>query len=189
MPLSIASPRQPVHQRQVACQGYLRDDGLWDIEAHLTDTKSYAFSNADRGQIQAGEPVHGMWLRITVDDTLLILAVEAVTDFAPYGICPSITPNFQRLVGLRISGGFSRQVRELLGGVRGCTHLVELTGPLATTAFQTVYPSLARKNGNAVTKTNNRPLLLNTCHALAAESPVVLREWPAFYTGPDRPTT
>ena len=81
-----------------------------------------------------------MWLRLTIDDRLVIHAVEAATDASPYSICPAVAPHFQSLKGLRIDPGFQKQVRDLLGGTAGCTHLVELLGPVATTAFQTVFP-------------------------------------------------
>src|SRR5690348_7059853 len=101
MPLSPAAPRQPIHTRTIALNGYRRDDGLWDIEGHLTDVKSYGFESEWRGEVKAGQPIHDMWLRLTVDDHLTIRAVEAVTDSSPYRVCPEITPNFQRLVGLQ----------------------------------------------------------------------------------------
>jgi len=194
MPLPPPSAREPIHTRRVTCNGYRRADGLWDIEGHLVDTKSYGFSNQDRGEVAPGEPIHEMWLRLTVDDTLTILAVEAVTDHGPFGICPNITPNFQRLVGLQIKSGFTQAVRERVGGVHGCTHLVELTGPVATTAFQTIFPYLSRMRARQEGREDGppqaegdkakRPLLLNTCHAFASDSPVVKRQWPQFYTGP-----
>jgi hypothetical protein len=71
----------------------------------------------------------------------------------------------------------------LLGGVRGCTHLVELLGPIATTAFQTVYPARAqREAGRPVTQ---RPGIVDSCHAYASDGPIVKRRWPQFYTGTD----
>ena len=118
MPLSPAPPRQSVHDRQVRCQGYRRADGLWDIEGHLTDTKSYDFTNQHRGEVRAGEAVHEMWLRLTIDDDFVIRAVEAVADFAPYRVCPAITPNFQRLVGVKIAPGFRRQVARHLAACK-----------------------------------------------------------------------
>ncbi len=82
------------------------------------------------------------------------------------------------------------RVRERLGGVEGCTHLVELMGPLATTAFQTIFSAKhreQRERGNGSEKTSDkprkRPRLLNTCHAFASDSPVTKRNWPEFYTG------
>src|SRR5579859_7583727 len=138
MPLSEPAPREHLHTRQVECLGYLREDGLWDIEGHLTDRKTYSFPSDEHGEVTAGSPVHDMWLRLTLDDEMTIRAVEAVTDASPFRMCPNITPNFQRLVGLQIRPGFLPKVKQLLGGVEGCTHLVELMGPVATTAFQTI---------------------------------------------------
>lgn len=33
--------REHIHTRRVVSQGYLRADGLWDIEAGIEDTKTY----------------------------------------------------------------------------------------------------------------------------------------------------
>ena len=118
--------------------GYLREDGLWEIEGHIVDTKTYSFHNSYRGVVETGEPVHDMWLRLTIDDSMRIREVEAVTDHGPFRTCPAITANFKRLEGLTIGPGFRRAVRERVGGLQGCTHLVELVGPVATTAFQTM---------------------------------------------------
>jgi hypothetical protein len=183
MPLSHpAAPRQHIHTRRVEARGYRREDGLWDIEGHLVDTKTYSFDSTERGEVQAGEAVHDMWLRLTVDDDLLIHAVEAVTDSSPYGVCPAVTPNFQRLVGVRIGPGFRREVKQRLGGTEGCTHLVELLGPLATTAYQTIMP-LKMSEPRPEGAVRPRPRILDTCHALASDGEVVRIQWPEFYTG------
>ena len=68
MPLSPPPERELLHSRDIVLRGYRRADGLYDIEAQLTDTKSYGSANRDRGYIHAGEPIHGMWLRLTVDE-------------------------------------------------------------------------------------------------------------------------
>ena len=190
MPLSASAPRELLHTRQIECQGFQRIDGLWDIEAHMTDRKSYSFPSDEHGEVTAGTPVHDMWIRVTLDDGFHILAIEAVTDSGPFGVCPAIIPNFQRLVGTRIGPGFNRHVREHLGGTEGCTHLVELMGPLATTAFQTIFSARNRAERERGTgserpagKPPKRPRLLGTCHALAPDSPVTKRIWPDFYTG------
>ena len=180
MPLSPAPPRQSVHDRQVRCQGYRRADGLWDIEGHLTDTKTYDFTNQHRGEVKAGEAVHEMWLRLTIDDDFVIRAVEAVTDFAPYRVCPAITPNFQRLVGVQIAPGFRRQVARHLGGVQGCTHLVELLGPLATTAFQTIWPYRRHQKESAPGSESTG--FLDSCHALRRDGETVKAHWPQYHT-------
>jgi hypothetical protein len=183
MPLTPHAPRKPMHHRRVDCRGYLRDDGMWDVEGHLVDTKPYDIPNPDRGgTIRAGEHLHEMWIRLTVDTDLVVHAVEAKTDFGPYSLCGDITDNFRALVGLRIAAGWTQKTRELVGGVKGCTHLVELLGPVATTAFQTVYPARAKREGAG--RKAGKPPLLDTCHAYRSDGPVVKHKWPEFYTGP-----
>ena len=179
MPLSEPVAREKMHTRRIVLNGYRRTDGLFDIEAHLTDTKTYAFSNEDRGAIEPGEPLHGMSMRMTIDEEMTITGFEAATDYSPYSICPQVAPNFARLVGLRIGRGFLRAAAERVGGVHGCTHLRELLQQMGTVAFQTLYPVMAKKGGTA----SAEPGLLNSCYAYGADSPVVQRRWPEHYTG------
>ena len=179
MPLSSPEDREPIHHRRIDCRGYRRKDGLWDIEGHLTDVKSYPFANKFRGEIQPGEPLHDMWLRLTLDDDLTVIAAEAATVAGPYAVCPAITPAFAKLEGLKIGPGWRREVGRLLGGVQGCTHLVELLGPLATTAYQTIYTWNAGRNPKV--ETDRPPAHLNTCHALARDGEVVKEHHPRWY--------
>ncbi|MBV9755635.1 MAG: DUF2889 domain-containing protein [Alphaproteobacteria bacterium] len=183
MPLSDPAERELLHLRDIAIRGYRRADGLFDVEAHLTDTKSYGFANQDRGYVAAGEPLHGMWMRMTVDEDLTIVACEAATEFAPYAICPGAAPNFARLAGLSIKRGFLRAAAERIGGTQGCTHLRELLQQMATTALQTLYAVRTRREDP---ESGEKPAILNTCFAYATDSPVVRRRWPHLYTGAEQ---
>jgi len=175
MPLSPAAPRVLRHERQVHVNGYERQDGLWDIEAHMQDTKTSQIDTLDGQQIPPGVPLHGMWLRLTIDTDLLIIAVDAAMDHTPYRHCNEIEQAFQKLVGERIGGGWRRMIRDKLGGVQGCTHLVELLTPVATTAYQTLYEILHAKTGKVP---------LNGCHAWADDGIVVKEHHPQFYRNP-----
>ena len=181
MALTEPVARKHMHTRNVQCFGYQRDDGLWDIEGHLVDTKTYGFSSTDRGEVTAGEPVHDMWLRLTIDKHYLIHDAEATTDWGPFNICSNITTQFRNLRGLTIAPGWNREVNKRVGGVKGCTHLLELLRPLATTAFQTL---VSEKNDHDP-RTGRNPRFLDTCHALARDSVVVKTHWPEFYSGKD----
>lgn len=183
MPLPNPAPRKLMHTRAIECCGYERDDGLWDIEAHLTDTKTTAHTRRHGGrERRPGEPVHDMWIRVTIDLDMKIHEVEAKTDKGPYPVCGDITPNFRALANLTIGPGWRKAIVERVGGVKGCTHLVELLGPLGTTAFQaTNRARLARSAGKPSTR---KPYQLNSCHVYKDDSPAVLERWPQFYTGP-----
>lgn len=186
MPLSEPeASRVPLHCRQITMDGYQRTDGLFDIEAHLVDTKSYPFDNMDRGTIAPGEALHGMWVRLTVDETMMIRACEAVSDFTPYDICPKVAANFAALAGVTIGPGFNRAVKERVGGVLGCTHLREVMAQMATVAYQTIGPVQWRRAraereaavaaGDPTTAPLPRRLPIGSCYAYAEDSPVVQR--------------
>src|SRR3954469_18242502 len=70
MPLSPPAPREMLHRRAIDIRGWKRADGLYDIEAYLEDTKAYPFENDDRGTILPGEPLHGLFLRLTVNEEM-----------------------------------------------------------------------------------------------------------------------
>lgn len=203
MPLSQPQDRELLHSRDIVLRGYHRADGLYDIEAQLTDTKSYGSPNRDRGYIAAGEPIHGMWLRLTIDEERRIVACEAASDYTPYAICPAAAPNFTRLEGLQIKPGFLKEAASRVGGAVGCTHIRELLQQVATTAYQTIDPARAIREAEAAgelevtdsdkldaritAKMGGAPAILNTCIAYGTDSPVVRRRWPHLYTGPAAP--
>ncbi|HSU04069.1 MAG TPA: DUF2889 domain-containing protein [Acetobacteraceae bacterium] len=180
MPLSPPAERELLHTRAITLHGYRRTDGLYDIEARLTDTKTQAVPSQDRGMIAAGEPLHGMWMRMTVDEQMRIVQCEAATDHGPYAVCPQAAPNFARLAGLTIRGGFLKEAAARVGGPAGCTHLRELLQQVATTAIQTLYSVKAKQEANSDSLDRG---LLNTCLAYGTDSPVVQRRWPHLYTG------
>ena len=153
----------------------------------MTDTKTYPISNSWRGQLDVGEPLHKMLIRITIDDEFFIQDVWAKTENSPFEICPEIAPAYKSLVGIQMGPGWRKAIRQKIGGVRGCTHLTELLFPMATVAMQTIWPLQAKKKNKKETnkKSSRAPAVLNTCHAWETNSPVVKENVPKYYTGSD----
>jgi len=174
---SSTVPRQLKHRRRVFCEGYAREDGRWDVDARLLDTRGYALTVFFNQLLPVGEPLHQMGLRMTVDGLLVVCEVQALTLHGPAPECRAIAPVYQQLVGLRIGPGFSARVRDLFKGTAGCTHLTELLGVMATVAFQTVLPP-GGPEGSA-SKDDPPPTgLIDSCHAFRSDGEVVLRRWP-----------
>ena len=172
--LSQPVPREAVHKRKINCNGFVRNDGLYDIEAELTDHKTYAFPSDFRGTVTPDLPVHHMILRVTINKERVIQNAEAITITGPYAICPSATKVFHNLVGLQIGSGWRRKVRAAIGGRHGCTHITELLGPVATIAYQTLYGEEARQNRQLGpmtddAKRSSRTQLTNSCVGYADE--------------------
>ena len=179
--LPKSKKRKKIHLRKVHCEGYLRDDDLWDIEGHLNDSKTYNFKTDYRGKMEAGMAVHDMSIRLTLDNNLVIQDINISMDSHPYATCPKVLSNFNKLVGIKISKGFRKNVYSRVGGVAGCTHLVELLFPIATTAFQTIYSYNAFKKVESNSNKNNSPTLINSCHSWRDDGEVIQKYFPKFY--------
>lgn len=183
MPLPAPTSRELAHTRVVTCLGYKRSDQLWDIEGRIVDTKPYRFPNRDRGgHIEAGEPLHDMSIRLTIDIDLNVVDVEAAIDDSPYNYCKGVTSIARQLIGLKIAPGWTAKSKVAMGKSSGCTHLTELLGPIATTAIQTI--SSVRSGRSRQSDTGQSPpksVFIDTCYALSANSPVVKEHWPDQY--------
>lgn len=188
MPLSAPVARDPLHRRRIDMCGYIREDGLWDIEGHLHDSKAYDHETRWRGDMPAGTPVHEMWIRLTLDDNMVIQSCECVFDNHPFPTCLNAAPNFSGLAGIKIGVGWMREVRRRVGGTRGCTHVIEMLSQVGTTAYQT-FVAKRRVKGedakNPFSDSDNKPFMIDSCHAMAADGPVVKESWPKWYTGDD----
>lgn len=159
------------HQRRIDSKGYLRSDGLWDIEATLLDVKTYdVLRDFDGVLVPTGAPFHDFTFRITVDDTFLIRDVSVEMDRFPFPNCSGAAVSFQKLVGSRIGSGWNAWVRKEFKGVAGCTHLLELLPVLATTAFQTMWQPLSEKYPKHVKGALKG--LINSCHGWSEDGPV-----------------
>jgi hypothetical protein len=125
--LSWPAERKLATNRKINCKGYLRTDGLWDVEAHLIDTRPVSVSHPKYGVSKpAGYPLHEMKIRITVDNDLVIHDAEAVTIHAPFEPCRVPPEIFPKLKGLSFRKNFKKDLVEIMGGIKGCTHLSEL---------------------------------------------------------------
>jgi len=185
MGLPEAAAREKKHHRKIDCEGFLRNDGLWDIDVHMVDTRTYdcGYDASHRGGvIEAGEPVHDMWLRFTIDLDFLIHDVHAASDQTPFSICPQASEAMRALIGLRIGNGWMKQVRERIGADISCTHLMDLLGQLAATSYQTLHAALEERE--AKRESRKKPPIIDTCLALSSSGEVVKSRWPEFYTPP-----
>lgn len=175
--------RVPLHKRSITVEVFERDDGLWDMDAQLIDTKAYDFPLFEGGNHPAGQPVHQMVIRLTIDKTYTILQAQVVYDAAPYKICNTIAHSYGQLVGLNLVRGFRHDVRARLAGKQGCTHVTELTNVLPTAAIQAVGPRLNRFQSTPVQAT--RPFHIDGCHALRADGEIVRAQFPKWYEPSD----
>ena len=171
--------REVLHTRSVKITGYRRSDGLFEVEGRLLDTKPVDFRPpSDERVVKAGEAIHHMGVRIVFDDDMTVHDVIAVADAAPYGDCQGGPATLKSLVGLRMSSGWSSEVKRRLSGAASCVHLAGLMVPMAATAYQSMTVHRQRQADQAAEVT---PPKMDSCLAYSRHGELVRRRWPAFY--------
>ena len=195
MPLFPPAPRRQLkHRRSLEIEVYAREDGLWEVEAHLIDTKTRVAPMVD-GPRAAGVPIHHLQLRLVVDRELNVVQAGSQSHWVPYaGLCERHGPGpgeghdaeagdaYAALAGLNLLKGFRRAVQERLGGVRGCTHLTELAQTLPTAVIQGMVGDVLDVRGTAPDA--QRPFQIDRCHALRSDGEAVRLHYPRWYRQP-----
>ena len=165
-------PPPPIRASACTCaasryEGCRRDDGLFDIEAHLADVKDHDYELLT-GVRPAGEPVHDMWVRVTIDRD-----VRHPRDrgrHRPHALPrrlrshrPGVREARRREPRCRASAS---ALHDAMGGVRGCTHMTELLAYPADRAVQTFAglrargssgDEASRSSSTAATRSRPRP--------------------------------
>jgi hypothetical protein len=181
MPLSAPAPRALRHTRAIHVDAFAREDGLWDLDARITDVKTGDIRLAS-GLRAAGVPVHDLKLRITINTDMVIVDAEAASDSVPYpGYCDTISPAYKSLIGLSLMNHFRLRLKDRLAGVLGCTHLTELSLVLPTAAIQAFANDVIKtRDGDGDDASTERPFQLDRCHALRIDGPAVAKYYPRW---------
>lgn len=175
MSLSVPTvSRTPQHIRQVNYRSFEREDELWDIEGELLDTKATDQPRpSGKGIRKAGEPIHHMLIRVTVNKELVVQSIEAVMNAHPIQGCPGALEAMQRMVGCSMARGWRKSIESNLAGITGCTHMRELLNNMATAAFQSVVSAFS-------VASDQPPAYLGRCTGWNFNGPAVAEHYPQF---------
>jgi hypothetical protein len=136
------------------------------VVGRLTDVEPWAGSGH--------EVIHDMTLTLTVRlADLVITSAEAGMGSFPHAECPFIAPAFAQLEGLSVRRGFTKELRQRLGGVSGCAHLGELARAMGPAVVRTSAASRHRQAVAGDLGAGPAPLPLGSCHVWAADGPGV----------------
>jgi hypothetical protein len=163
-------------------RAFEREDGLWDIEAHLRDEKPFGFVDPGRGPMQAGDPVHDLRVRLTVDDDRVVRDVAVELGSMPFASCHEVRDTLRPLVGERVGRGW-RQALKKIPRLGTCAHVHEVLVPMATVVHQAM--SLGHDPQHKVALAPDpslaeRPFYVDDCHSWRADGPVVAHFYPQF---------
>jgi hypothetical protein len=183
MPLPAASTRSRAHTRTVSYAGYVREDGLFDIDATLHDVKDNDYPLAS-GVRKGGASLHFLNVRITFDRALNVVAALASHDDNPYGeFCAASAPEYSKLVGLNLADHFRLKLMDRVGGTKGCTHITEMLVWLPSAAYQLLAGERKDFDPNGATK----PFQLDRCYALKTDRGAVKTYYPKWFQSAGAP--
>jgi hypothetical protein len=129
------SAGRPVYRRSIGVESVMADDDHLRVTGHLRDERP----PMDGDGPERPMVVHDMSLSLTVRIADLVV-VDVVADMSafPHTECPLITSRFAHLIGVPVRRGFSRELNRRLGGVAGCSHLVEIARSIAPVVTQSM---------------------------------------------------
>ncbi len=165
-----------LHNRNIDITTYAYGADAIALEGRLLDNRSNVSYNMFGEPRQPG-PVHDLIVRMIVRLPKLVIEdveVEMVT--VPNSDCPQMLQSLMPLKGEKISAGFTTKVQRLVGGSKGCAHLVSLCRAMASAAIQGTY-SFASRQPPAEGRYSKRSFktVIDTCYIWRSDGPLVTR--------------
>ncbi len=179
MALPPAPELELLHTRTYDVKAYRKSETMLLLRGTVRDEKPAGLYVVDDPEPLT---IHHMVVDIDVIfPQMEIAAVRVVFEDFPHAACPSVVPQYEKLIGISITRGFTNKVRELFGGPRGCTHVLALLQAMAPVTNQTRFSMMAASLRSAATKVTSVPFgdmanvsteqrmaamkfNLNTCH-------------------------
>ncbi|WP_028321531.1 DUF2889 domain-containing protein [Desulfatiglans anilini] len=163
-----------VHQRRLEFKSYPLGQGRVLVEGSLRDDRFQPGFYFDGVQAPEGV-IHWMIVRMIVEGRpLTITDIEAEMPGVPHELCTEAIGSVERMKGVAISGGYSREVIRLMGGIRGCSHLTHLMiamGPAALHGYWTDQSRERRPLPNSLGEIPALRQLRNSCFLWRDDGP------------------
>ena len=155
-----------IHTRQISAETYVVDENNLLVEGVLKDDRIKDSCRATGEVIPAGT-IHHMVIRLHLKlPSLVIEDLEVEVISAPYPDCLETCEIMNGMKGVSISSGFSKKVRSVAGGPRGCVHLVTLLLDMGQAAFQGFWTHESTNvNQDAIYSEERLRILEGTCWA------------------------
>lgn len=172
-----SAPEKRAHRRDISISSFSYDEKHYLVEGELTDDRLHDYFLITGERKEAGR-LHHMVIRILVEyDTMTITDHEVEMRTVPRDVCLEMEESLSVIQGLQIRPGYSARIRELLGGVRGCSHLVTLLIDMGPAAMQGVgaiaasKPSGQKKEVKIKKAKGLSRFLANTCYVWREDGP------------------
>jgi len=163
---------QKIHTRNIDVAIYTYEEDVIVVEGHLKDDR-LIHSYRSGGNVKQPGVVHNMIIRMKVRGPGLIIEdIDVEMPTVPNDDCIETRRSLEPIKGMSIVSGFTVKVKELVGGAKGCAHLVALLMAMAPAAVQGAWTAATRKpNESQALKTYSMERLKNTCYVWRSDGP------------------
>lgn len=162
------------HQRRIEMSTYPVDETHILSRGRLIEERIKPYYKLTGERVESG-PLHNLEILMLVrTPDLVIEDIEVITGTLPRADCYRIVHSLDPVKGLAIRSGFTSKVRELAGGVKGCTHLTHLLCTMAPAVMQGYWAISYQKKYEKSGRSSNRAakmgnMLKDSCFAWREE--------------------
>jgi len=133
-----------VHCRKLEITTYTDEPGAVILEGRLLD-ECFVTRYMMGGEQRPPGFIHDLVVRMKVSGPALTIAgIDVKMPTVPRSECRQALDCLDPLVGMPITSGFTVRVKELVGGPKGCAHLVSLVLTMAPAAVQGAWSAISR---------------------------------------------
>jgi len=163
---------QKIHTRSIDVAIYTYEEDAIVVEGILKDNRLIDSYRSGGDVIRPGV-VHNMIIRMKVRGPELVIEdIDVEMPTVPNDGCLETRRSLEPIKGMSIVSGFTMKVKELVGGARGCAHLVALLMVMAPAAVQGAWSAATRRpNESQALKTHSLRRLKDTCYVWRSDGP------------------
>lgn len=149
------------------------------IRGTLNDFRRLPYRQYLSGEIKEPGTIHNMTVEMEISlPELVILSAKCSMQSVPNEDCREISGCVDRIIGLSIKRGFTRTVRDLLGGNKGCLHITQLVLTMGSAAAQALWAfnsSRGAAERKARSKDMDAAMLVNSCWLWRPDGPYAVK--------------
>ena len=165
---------QKINTRRIDIATYEGGSDSIIVEGVLTDER---LTNSYRslGETLPPGTVHHMIIRMEVRGPKLVIEdIEVEMPTVPMQECLETLDTLLPLKGLPIVSGFTNRVKDLVGGAKGCAHLVALIAAMAPAAVQGAWAAMTSKPRDPATfLPGAMERIKDTCRVWRSDGPMM----------------
>jgi len=172
----ILENKVKIHTRDIQLATYTHKDSRVIVHGVLKDRRYIRVFDVT-GAVKEPGIIHNMDVKLLIkSDPLMIEDAEAKMLHVPMNECHTTLDTMEKLIGVEIKSGFSKNIRNLMGGEKGCTHLCQLVIAMGQ---EIVHGWLTQKRKNKSSMPKNiesfteKEFLIDSCRMWTRQGPKV----------------